>query len=84
MLAYRYRTATLLGPWRETPEAAEEDAIRAKQARRNEGDAGCHWIVPGAIEEAGRETGEDSLSCNERTIVAGTWGGRNRRTGHPY
>ena len=51
MRSYRYRTATLLGPWRETAAAAAEDAIRAKQARRDEGDGGWHWVVPGTIEE---------------------------------
>ena len=83
MPAYRYRTATLLGPWRETREAAEEDAIRAKQARRNEGDAGCHWIVPGTIEESGRETDEGFLPSNERTDEGGTCNEGNRHRGHP-
>ena len=51
MPAYRYRTATLLGPWRETAEAAVRDAIRAKQARRDEKGEGWQWAVPGKIEE---------------------------------
>jgi hypothetical protein len=51
MPSFRYRTATLLGPWRATAEAAATDAIRAKQARRDEEGEGWHWVVPGAIEE---------------------------------
>ena len=51
MSSYRYRTATLLGPWRTTSEAAVADAIRSKQARRDEDDTGWHWVVPGSIEE---------------------------------
>jgi hypothetical protein len=51
MPSYRYRTATLLGPWRPTSEAAVADAIRAKQARRDKDGIGWHWVVPGAIEE---------------------------------
>jgi hypothetical protein len=51
MGSYRYRTATLLGPWRDTAEAAVQDAIRAKQARRDEQGTGWHWVVPGSIEE---------------------------------
>jgi hypothetical protein len=51
--AFRYRTATLLGTWRNTAAAAVADAIRAKQARHDGDGAGWHWIVPGAIEERG-------------------------------
>ena len=51
MKSYRYRTATLLGPWRATYDAAVADAIRAKQARRDEEGTGWHWVVPGALEE---------------------------------
>jgi hypothetical protein len=51
MPSYRYRTATLLGAWRSTAEAAVQDAIRAKQARRDEEGGGWHWVVPGSIEE---------------------------------
>ena len=51
MRSYRYRTATLLGPWRETAEAALRDAIRAKQARRDAEGGGWHWVVRGTIEE---------------------------------
>jgi hypothetical protein len=49
---YRYRTATLIGPWRATPEEAAEDAVRARQAAPSEEDpAGIRWIVPGSIEK---------------------------------
>jgi hypothetical protein len=51
MPSFRYRTATLLGPWRATSEAAAADAIRSKQARRDEDGVGWHWVVPGCIEE---------------------------------
>ena len=51
MNAFRYRTQTLLGPWRNSADAAVQDAIRAKQARRDEEGAGWHWVVPGSIEE---------------------------------
>ena len=49
---YRYRTAALLGAWRESREDAIADAIRADQARRDENEAcGLSWRVPGQIEE---------------------------------
>ena len=51
MPSYRYRTATLLGAWRSTAEAAMQDAIRARQARRDEQGNGWHWVVPGSIEQ---------------------------------
>ena len=51
MNSFRYRTTTLLGPWRNTNDAAVEDAIRAKQARHDEKGEGWHWVVPGSIEE---------------------------------
>ena len=53
MSSFRYRTATLLGPWRESAEAAAEDAIRAKQARRDADGESWQWVVPGLIEERG-------------------------------
>jgi hypothetical protein len=51
MASFRYRTATLLGPWRDSADAAVRDAIRAKQARRDDEGEGWHWLVPGLIEE---------------------------------
>ncbi len=50
---YRYRTAVLVGRWRRSRELAIEDAIVAKQARRELGEpGGVNWIVPGQIEES--------------------------------
>ena len=51
MSSFRYRTKTLLGTWRETFDAAVQDAIRAKQAREEEGGPGWHWVIDGMIEE---------------------------------
>ena len=51
MQRYRYRTATLVGPWRETPEQAEEDAVASRQAEREDGaPSQLRWRVPGFIE----------------------------------
>ena len=50
---YRYRTTVLVGSWRPSREAAIADAIKAKQAaREDEEPSGFKWIVPGKIEEA--------------------------------
>lgn len=52
MPQYRYRTAALTGPWRDTRQAAVGDAVRAKQAMTDEDDPGeVRWVVPGRIEE---------------------------------
>ena len=51
MARYRYRTAALLGRWRSTPEEAAADAVRARQAKREEGSDSLQWLVPGEIEE---------------------------------
>ena len=49
---YRYRTPALVGPWRKTARQAELDAMRARQARRDERDRQAMlWLVPGRIEE---------------------------------
>jgi len=49
---YRYRTAALTGPWRDTHDAAAADAVRAKQAETGADQSGAiRWIVPGRIEE---------------------------------
>ena len=74
MGSFRYRTATLLGPWRSTPDEAVRDAIRAKQARRDEEGTGWHWVVPGSIEEghgkpllcSGNDIGEASPPRHHR------------------
>lgn len=47
---YRYRTLVLVGPWRRRPEKALEDAIGARQVRRE--DEGLRWIVKGEIQES--------------------------------
>ena len=49
---YRYRTSALVGPWRKSARQAVLDALRAKQARRDERDRhAVRWLVPGRIEE---------------------------------
>jgi flavin-binding protein dodecin len=53
---YRYRTAALTGPWRDSPDEAARDAVRAKQAQIDEDQpAAVKWIVPGRIEERNNE-----------------------------
>ena len=52
MRQFRYRTAVLTGPWRDSHEGAVGDAVRAKQAEvADDEPGGVHWIVPGRIEE---------------------------------
>ena len=52
MVRYRYRTAALTGRWRDTPRAAEHDAVKAKQALMDAREpGGLRWLVPGEIEE---------------------------------
>lgn len=52
MRQYRYRTAALTGPWRDSPASAMADAVRAKQAVIEGNEAGeARWVVPGRIEE---------------------------------
>lgn len=49
---YRYRTPVLVGPWRKTERQALLDALRARQARRDDRDRhSVLWLVPGRIEE---------------------------------
>lgn len=50
MRRYRYRTAVLTGPWRDSQSEALADAARAQQLRL--GEAEPEWLVPGWIEEA--------------------------------
>ena len=47
---YRYRTATLVGPWRRSPDKALEDAVAAGQATIDH--AGPRWQVSGMVEES--------------------------------
>ena len=56
-LSYRYRTAVLLGKWRDTPKEAARDAVRSGQAEDCEAGAyGVRWRVYGRIEEESRST----------------------------
>lgn len=56
MRHYRYRTAALTGPWRESHDDAVRDAVNAKQADYD-GDqpSGVNWVVPGEIEVLNNE-----------------------------
>jgi hypothetical protein len=65
MRSFRYRTGTLLGPWRDTANGAVRDPVRARQASLDEDGPGWHWIVPGAIEE--REDVSHFASRNDNT-----------------
>lgn len=49
-MCYRYRTAALVGPWRNRREDAVADALRAGQACRDDGLINLRWIIPGRIE----------------------------------
>ena len=49
MPRYRYRTATLVGPWRDSRLKAETDAVAIGQARF-EARGGIVWNVAGEIE----------------------------------
>lgn len=49
MTLYRYRTPALAGPWRETRDAALEDAVKAGQARNDAGDRQTSMLI-GQIE----------------------------------
>lgn len=52
MRQFRYRTAALTGPWRDSHDSAMADAVRAKQAVIERDDGGqARWLVPGRIEE---------------------------------
>jgi hypothetical protein len=64
MKSFRYHTKTLLGPWRNSAESAVQDAIRAKQARRDENGMDWDWLVPGSIEERQEPTHAYSRNDN--------------------
>ena len=52
MSRYRYRTAALSGPWRDSRREAMLDAAKAKQALVDDRKPdSIEWIVPGKIEE---------------------------------
>jgi hypothetical protein len=49
---FRYRTAVLTGPWRDSEEEAVLDAVKARQAELDGASPSeVRWIVPGRIEE---------------------------------
>ena len=51
MAQHRFRTCALIGEWRATYNLACEDALRARQARRDEYARNrVIWMVPGEIE----------------------------------
>ena len=51
MAQHRFRTSALIGEWRATYKLACEDALRARQARRDEYARNrVIWMVPGEIE----------------------------------
>ena len=56
MTRYRYRTETLVGPWRASRLEAEIDAVAVGQARVDERHPNqIHWQVPGEIEVSAGE-----------------------------
>ena len=58
MPRYRYRTETLIGPWRETRLQAETDAVAARQAMyAGETRDRIVWRVVGKIEAEGEVSG---------------------------
>ena len=53
MRQYRYRTAALVGPWRESRARAAGDAARAGQVIVDgEDPLNFRWVVAGEIEES--------------------------------
>lgn len=61
MLRYRYRTATLIGPWRESRLQAECDAVAIGQAEFIGSSGQLEWKVQGEIEVSGAGTGMNAL-----------------------
>ena len=52
MPRYRYRTTAIVGPWRERPEKAIEDAVKVQLVTLDSREPdGCRWLVRGQIEE---------------------------------
>ena len=59
MRRYRYRTKALTGRWRDSFEAAVDDAARARQISFDtDSKSPFRWVVPGNIEERDEEGGE--------------------------
>ena len=52
MRRYRYRTAVLVGPWRDSQDEAARDAANAGQIVYEEGSLNYRWVVPGEIEQS--------------------------------
>ena len=50
MPRYRYRTSTLVGPWRDSRLKAETDAVAVGQARFEGAKQAFVWLVQGEIE----------------------------------
>ena len=59
MARYRYRTSTLVGPWRDSRLKAECDAVLVGQARFEGKDGRFVWNVAGEI-----EVSEDFMARN--------------------
>jgi hypothetical protein len=57
---YRYRTATLIGPWRDSRLKAECDAVAAGLAEFAGGRGQLSWKVPGEIEP--QRTADEALA----------------------
>lgn len=65
MSRYRYRTPALTGRWRESRQAAADDAVKARQAVADTGAVdGLCWLVPGEIEE--RDNGAAGAAAERR------------------
>ena len=63
MRHYRYRTAVLTGPWRDSEREALRDAIKARQAELvGDPPSETRWIVPGQIEEKISEQNHEQSS----------------------
>ena len=50
MNRYRYRTAILVGRWRDSRREAESDAVLARQAQFDPESGKLVWRLPGEIE----------------------------------
>lgn len=53
-MLYRYRTPALVGPWRDSRQEAEADAVAMGQAERAGPEARFRWKVAGSIEAENR------------------------------
>jgi hypothetical protein len=59
MKRYRYRTTSLVGPWRNTALEAESDALAAGQADFDESGRRLVWKVDGGIETRDSADGDN-------------------------